>query len=980
MKWFAALDSSAMSKHWPDFAIALAIFLIAAFWGGRFVQSGGITPSFYQRTFAPAVMEACGKGFVSPARLDDIPTLSDFLHLKTASFSCEHVPVRFEQESPDSPGSRPVKLLQLSSRYLMGAVALNWRLTGISWSALLPLYALLYGISSAAVYGVFRLGMGKALAAGLAILIVFSPLQLNNLPHLRDYAKAPFILAIVFLLGALVKYSLVPKKTLLTSALLGAVLGVGIGFRMDLLVFIPAVFFTLAFFTPSGTISNIGVRVRAMGVFVLAFASLGWPILIAMQDGGNTFHVILLGLFSPFDLALNVQPSPVYEWGYLYHDVYASEVLNSYAHRLWNIGTPLRLATAAYDQAGMAYYYEIFRQFPADLVTRSLAAILKVVQTTGAERLPQWVDGFLPIAMLMSLLVLAIYSLRYAVFLLVAVVFLGGYPSLQFSERHYFHLQIVPLFFIGFLGQQVLEQNWRLLRQFGSGAVLRVGKLLIMLLALFVAYWALREYQQGSVAALLQKYADLKYEEDMFEVSRNLTDRTARLRPLFLIRSASNDQFPLRTDYWRLELGRCGQRSVNIEIKFRYSDPWFSFFSRPVILDARTQNSYIFHTYSFTSKYGVFPGFLLFDGIDISEDDLPCIRRFGRLTEFESLPLLLNLTFMDGWKQQTLYQSIGRKNGEFDAKRVGVSLFTFPERLALGENVEDELLRRISHIAPSMRIVDKSAAIAEGVLTVKGDAPSAFGYALQLPAESSDGGRYLVAEGEVFDGGLTLGLLKNSQWAAQTSVTTAGKFRIVMKPEAGDYTAILAHNVPDQRFNHFKVTKLGWVREGEKSDAAIPVRTADPAGRESPAAKSFLAFPENLAISEKQLSELLARVRIPATGTPAIDHTVTIANGAVTVKGDAPASFAYALGLQPAKTRGGRYLVAEGELFEGGLTLGLLRNNAWAGQTNVTRPGKFRIVMKPEAGEYTAMLAHNVPGKKFNNFRLTKLGWSPEIK
>lgn len=143
---------------------------------------------------------------------------------------------------------------------------------------------------------------------------------------------------------------------------------------------------------------------------------------------------------------------------------------------------------------------------------------------------------------------------------------------------------------------------------------------------------------------------------------------------------------------------------------------------------------------------------------------------------------------------------------------------------------------------------------------------------------------------------------------------------------------------------------------------------------------TFFTFPANLGISEKQVIDLLAGVSIPSTNTPVKDKAVTIADGTVTVKGDAPSSYAYALGLPQNKSLGEQYLVAEGELFNGGLTLGLLRNNQWAGQVNIKTPGKFKIVMKPEAGEYTVMLAHNVPEQKFNHFKLTKLGWTPEVK
>lgn len=797
-----------ISRLWSDPIIALAILFFAAFWGAKFVESDVVQPSFYQREFAPAVMQACGKGFVRPQKLSEVPGLADFLQLKQTSFACSQIPQQFKQAAPNK--------FQEIQRYLMGAVALNWQLTGVSWDALYLLYALLFGLSSAAVYGVFRLGMGKPLALSLAILILLSPLQLNNLPHLRDYSKAPFIIATVLLLGWLVKYSLGPRKTVLIGALAGAVLGVGIGFRMDLLIFIPAVLVTFAAFTPSGFTKDAGIKLRAVGAFTLTFVALGWPILLALGGGGNTFHVILLGLFSPFDQGLNVQPSAVYEWGYWYNDVYLSQILNSYAHRFWDIGAPMQLATQVYEQAGMAYYLEILREFPADIVTRVLAAVLKIVQTTGVESTISWVGKISPFVLLLSLFIMAIFSLRWAIFAIIAVLFLCGYPSLQFNERHYFQLQIVPLFFFGFLGQQILGKSWQLFDVFSAGAIKRVGLFLLLLLVLLSMCFALRGYQQKHVSALLKNYESLPFREGNFVVS-NIEDGVLRLRPSAISEFADSDHFPLRTGYWGLELDgpACGRSQVNVQIQYHYSDPFYNA-SRQVTLDTRTPLRYIFHTYSsIGSRYGSYAGVSEFDGIDVSKEDFPCIKKFGELKGFEKLPLLMNLTFREGWENEALYQTIGRESDNSKGKRVGITLFTFPEILVVSQKQADELLQRIGNSTANMAVLDKTVTVADSTVTIKGDAPTSYSYALQLPAKDSKGGRYLVAEGELFDGGLTLGLLKNNQWAGQVNITSPGKFKIFMNPEAGEYTATLAHNVPEQKFNHFRLTKLGWTDEVE---------------------------------------------------------------------------------------------------------------------------------------------------------------------
>ena len=123
-----------------------------------------------------------------------------------------------------------------SWRYLLHTVGFAWRVLGVSWSGLGPFFGTMFGVTFATLYAIFRLATGPLVALGCTVGLRFSILQLKYLPHLRDYAKAPFTLVLIVLLGALVLGQLSWKRTLLIAAAYGAVLGVGYGFRADLLV------------------------------------------------------------------------------------------------------------------------------------------------------------------------------------------------------------------------------------------------------------------------------------------------------------------------------------------------------------------------------------------------------------------------------------------------------------------------------------------------------------------------------------------------------------------------------------------------------------------------------------------------------------------------------------------------------------------------------------------------------------------------
>ena len=87
--------------------------------------------------------------------------------------------------------------------------------------------------------------------------MVVSPVQLANLPHLRDYSKAPFTVALVMILVALVLRPRRTRDVLLLSLGYGLVMGVGYGFRTDLLVDIPPFLISVALFLPVGVFRNL---------------------------------------------------------------------------------------------------------------------------------------------------------------------------------------------------------------------------------------------------------------------------------------------------------------------------------------------------------------------------------------------------------------------------------------------------------------------------------------------------------------------------------------------------------------------------------------------------------------------------------------------------------------------------------------------------------------------------------------------------
>ena len=112
-----------MAPRRVEAAVAAVIFVVSATWGGVFHAQyikAGHHPFFYQSYFEPAVMVACGKGFlVSKA---PPPPLRAFLMEQTDRFSCDELP-RDLQIGTEGLYQRPW-------RYLMTAVGLAWKVLG----------------------------------------------------------------------------------------------------------------------------------------------------------------------------------------------------------------------------------------------------------------------------------------------------------------------------------------------------------------------------------------------------------------------------------------------------------------------------------------------------------------------------------------------------------------------------------------------------------------------------------------------------------------------------------------------------------------------------------------------------------------------------------------------------------------------------------------------------------------------------------
>lgn len=642
--------------------IAALVLVSASMWGANFwkawIARGG-QPMFYQRYFEPAVMIACGRGFVAEVP-EPSPPLHKFLWVERDSFSCSEI-------SANQPTSADA-LYQKPWRYLLYTVGIAWRVLGISWSGMGPLFGLLFGISITLIYAIARLGMDRVLGVVVAAGVAVSTLHLQNLPHLRDYAKEPFTLALFFILGLLVSGTSGFRRVVGLSAMYGVVLGFAYGFRTDFLVNVPLLFLTLALFLEGGLLQNIKTKLAAAAACLLAFVIVGWPIISSVyREGGCQWHVVLLGLQTQFDDNLAVDRAP-YDFGYAYADGYIDSTIKAFTTRTSPAHPPLKFCTHEYDTQTAQYLTQLVTRFPADFMTRALASMRMIAELPflwWLPPMPNWVPGlylqrqawFWPMKLTgrwflgAAVLLLAAGNLRLACFAVFFFLYVGGYPALQFADRHYFHLEFITWWAMGFLVYQVVAGIWRLVRGrwrlswreplmgFARMAAVAAGVCLLVTAPLAV----LRAYQGKRAASLLSSYIAAPKTRLMQGAGSDVADAPIALPPV-----AANWSDFLEVD---VDAQAC---APSTQIAFRYdrqfpADDYTHVVKLAAVKGAKPAAG---TTRIFTAV------FRHATAVELADGGPHCTMTAYRIDDVRPFPLLLDATLPANWEQLPLYQRL----------------------------------------------------------------------------------------------------------------------------------------------------------------------------------------------------------------------------------------------------------------------------------------------------------------------------------
>jgi hypothetical protein len=633
-------------------------------------------------------------------------------------------------------------------------------------------------------------------------LFAVSPVHFAQIPQVRDYAKAPFILFAIPLILAIAIGQLPRRSLVLLSALCGAVVGIGVGFRMDVLIMAPIFVISVVCFKSRWPWTGLRDKALAIAVFGIALWLAAAPVLLRLSGGGsNAFHVILLGYSDPFDAGLGTRPS-VYSFLPFYSDVYVARVVQEWAGRFST--QPAPYLSPAYDAASRAYWMQIVRHFPADIVTRTLGAV------NGILNLPFNQPGglFGPLSTLngwgvalgaVLIGVASMDSVRVGVFVAWLVVALTGYSSFQFQTRHFFHLEIIPI--VGAL--LVIELGVR--RRLPTRAqFVRVATAVTVLVVATVASLAvLRAYQDAHLRRLFQQYVD----SDKHEVNASFAETEHGMWRVSWDESGAATRTP-PADYYVVELNGAPGRRLG----------WFSLWFDDVLPDY----SRIASTWSESSVDRIFvPAYderalRTFKGLELSPGLRDRLRGIYRIDHPERLPLLLTLTLRDGWQRRGLHQTLlAEPAGEPETiSLVGDAASVPASRPMWVDHLGDAAVRpNRSAVAaaytPEARVSDTSI---EMDAVARDRSTYLVGFKpidIQAPAA-------LLVQGRLDAGGLSFGVLKDQRWYRQVVVRERGEFvAVVNLPDAGTYAPLITNGATqDGERTRFVLSRFGVVRGG----------------------------------------------------------------------------------------------------------------------------------------------------------------------
>ena len=704
-------------------------------------------------------------------------------------------------------------------------------------------FGLVFGLVILAAYAVFRLGMKRFWALLGSLAFLSSSLHLYALTMLhREYIRALFTLAVLFLLGLILLGKNTPRRLYLLSALTGVMIGWGLHYRQDLLLYFVPFLVLVVLFLP-------GFRWDSLKVKALAVVLCLVMVVAAQYLAGGAFHLegtsvaAIGGLMEPLTSKMAIQ-NPIYNLGSIWVMEYADSVPILHRDLLG---------------AGTNYIQAVLLTFPADILLRAYASIIQVLDLPFIFTLPplgvtsplieafyqvrsallNFPPGFGAILALVTLIFISIKNLRTALFYTFLLLFLGAYPAVDFQARHFFQLQIFTWFNLGFL----LDRFTRVLRRFLSAprkdlhalrqsipytdqewksmplraGIFALGGALLLLLPLY----GLRSVQQNTVAGMLQQYQEAKKEE----IPLALLPQDGGY-VLWTNEEAFHEP-PAGVTYGELLMAEfdpqgCDFSTLWPRLQYNYDTDSIrgtrqdlSSYARIPLDPSAGSVQYYFQSVFANSSAGWqgHPGYTYFAGIRLPASASKCLKGLYRVEVPQSLPILVNAALSEGWENTPLYQRLQllepAKQPSLPAEMPGEQVIPVAEQQAAFTAAPFQFGPGGQWLADGYTIPAQGTAAMETISPY-----SVYQTLLEtIPVQLKPGDSF-TAHGQVFSGGVLFELLQDGTVHDRLLVTGPVPFNVRLEAQQeGEYTLRMSSHI--DKFSsyetRFEVENPAWV-------------------------------------------------------------------------------------------------------------------------------------------------------------------------
>ncbi|MDP1837945.1 MAG: hypothetical protein Q8N31_10260 [Reyranella sp.] len=431
-----------------DAVIVAAIFVVSLVYYGDVYAKQEMKFSFYQKYFYSAVNVYClkdpdGRQYNAPGTQE----LNERIDL--ANISCSEL-----EKSPKHAVSY-FNGWHDTHPILSTLIGYNWRLAGLTWEALWPMVGSLAALTVLAFYLILRcFGLPWYIALLLFPATIPFPLFEQNLFFLRDFSKVPFILLAFALLGILFKSGLTYRSRLLVLASSTCVVSIGMGFRQDTLVLMPAIVAGAAFTSSVSGRKDVlrfaGDVAAILSTFILT--GLVVDILrtsqVAQLQGYP--HFIVQGFADDFWKAARAELAGI-SFLPLYSDMVAWAAVDANTTEKVEYFASL---DPTYTTSGFNLILKYSSLSAADMVTRVFSGLSAVSHSYWA--IPP-VGGWL----LLLLVLICVGKWRLGFFLIFTILSLAAAGSIQFSPRHIIHLLMLDRVVLVIIVAALLGAGWQ---------------------------------------------------------------------------------------------------------------------------------------------------------------------------------------------------------------------------------------------------------------------------------------------------------------------------------------------------------------------------------------------------------------------------------------------------------------------------------------------------------------------------------------